>query len=49
MGLIAGDISPLARVASNFLPAYNPDLSPIERTKLVRRMRSHNRYFAIAF
>lgn len=29
-----------------FLPAYSPELNPIERVwKLVRRLRLHNRYF----
>jgi hypothetical protein len=46
-GLIAGDIAPGAS-SVDFLPPYNPDLNPIERAKLVRRMRSHNRYFATA-
>lgn len=31
----------------DFLPAYSPDLNPIERVwKLLRRLRLHNRYFA---
>ena len=30
----------------DFLPAYSPDLNPIERVwKLLRRLRLHNRYF----
>jgi len=30
-----------------FLPAYSPDLNPIERVwKLTRRLCTHNRYFA---
>jgi transposase len=29
-----------------FLPAYSPDLNPIERVwKLTRRLSVHNRYF----
>jgi transposase len=31
----------------DFLPAYSPELNPIERVwKLLRRLRVHNRYFA---
>ena len=35
------------RFALNFLPAYSPELNPIERVwKLTRRVCVHNRYFA---
>lgn len=35
------------RFALDFLPAYSPDLNPIERVwKLTRRLRLHNQYFA---
>ncbi|MDH4187994.1 MAG: IS630 family transposase [Nitrospira sp.] len=32
----------------DFLPPYSPELNPIERVwKLVRRLRTHNRYFPV--
>lgn len=32
----------------DFLPPYSPELNPIERVwKLTRRLRTHNRYFAL--
>ena len=36
-----------SRFALNFLPPYSPELNHIERAwKLVRRLATHNRYFA---
>lgn len=35
------------RFVLEFLPAYSPDLSPVERVwKLTRRQATHNRYFS---